>query len=96
MRMIIVLLIVMTILVLVLISAKKHYENLIDIQDEVCYELLNDARERLQIMNAMQLLSPEDYQKQTDKLIEYTDKLIRGGRWETYLHQRKNEEEGKK
>ena len=83
-----------TILLLFLIRMEKqHYEKLVRIQDEVCYELLNDARERNEIMYAMQLISEEEFSRNKDKLISHIDKLVEGGKWGCFIHTKKQEEE---
>ncbi len=94
MKTLVVILVMLIVMLLFLSRVKKqHYEKLIGIQDEICYELLNDARERNEIMYAMQLISEEEFNRNKDKLISHIDKLVEGGKWGCFIHTKKQEEE---
>ncbi len=78
---------------LILSLRLNYYKKLVDIQDEICLKLLKEAGENNRMMKAMGLLSEEDFEKQITKLIGYTDELIKGGNWASFLHRKgeKNE-----
>lgn len=90
---IIALLAIIAVLMLFMIAKRHQYEKIIQIQDDVCYELLVEARDRLSFMHAMKLLSEEDYRKSREKLLEYTDRLMKAGRWSEYICKKEAENE---
>ena len=89
------LIIIVVVLAISLAVQRKHYEKLVKAQDEICYTLISDARERLNYMSAMGLVSNEDYKHQLDSLISYAERLITDGNWGSFI-KRKAREEGEK
>ena len=92
---IVVLIAIIAILAISMTVQRKQYEKLVEAQDEVCYALISDAREKLNYMSAMGLVSNEDYKHQMDSLISYAERLITDGNWGLFI-KRKAREEGEK
>lgn len=87
-ELIIAIILIVIMIVMIIFFRFRYYEKLIEIQDEVCYDLLSDARDRIKMMRMMGILSQEDYNSQIQKLSDNTDKLITGGRWASFLHKK--------
>ena len=78
--------------IVVILIRMRYYKKLVEVQDEICLQLLSEAGENNRMMKAMGLVSPEDFEKQKDRLLEYTDLLIKGGYLGIYLHEKKIKE----
>ena len=74
--------------ILCLFIRLRYYKKIVEIQDEVCLDLLNEAAENNRMMLAMGLVSEDGFEKQKEKLIDYTNALIRGGYWGNFLHKK--------
>ena len=83
---------IVALFVLGLFAKMRYYRKTVDIQDEICLDLLNEAGENNRMMLAMGLRSEEDFEKQQQKLVDYTDALIKGGMWGEYLLKKRGEQ----
>ena len=79
---------VIAVLIIAIIVICSHNKKLVKLQDDVCYDLLVDTKERIELVHAMKILSDDQFVIEKSKLIEYIDKLIKAGQWTKYTKRR--------
>ena len=82
---------IVSLIIIGLYIRMRYFKKLVDIQDEVCLDLLSEAAENNRMMLAMGLVSEEGFEKQKQKLMDYTDALIKGGVWGDFLMKKRKE-----
>ena len=62
-------------LLIAIMIMKKYYSKIVNTQDDICLEILNREREKINLEHSLNMISQSEYSKKITELISYVDKI---------------------